>query len=95
MGARQIAEERIRRLFELASKRIPGEKQLADRYVELARKIGMKYQVSIPSDLKKQFCEECGSYLEPGYNCRVRVNSKKRNINYYCEECGHVNRYGF
>lgn len=96
--SQKIAEERIRKLFEVADRRISGgdhKKQLADRYVELARAIGMKYNVSIPADLKKRYCQECFSFLKPGINCRVRVNSKSSMLNYHCEECGEVNRYGF
>lgn len=97
--SRAIAEERIRRLFEVADRRITEEREdaqeLADRYVELARSIGMSYNVSIPGELRKRFCHECGSFLKPGVNCRVRINSKKSSINYRCGECGEVNRYGF
>lgn len=97
--AKQIAEERIRRLFELADRRIEegGEEsqELSNRYVELAKKIGMKYNVSIPGDLKKRMCGECHAFLVPGRNCVVRVNSKNSTINYRCESCGHVNRYGY
>lgn len=92
----EIAGERIERLFELAEKRVKEErKELADRYVELARDIGMKYNVSIPTELRKRFCDNCHSYLKPGMNCRVRINSRKSTVNYTCGECGHVNRHGF
>ncbi len=92
-----IAEERIRRLFEMAERRVrEGEEpELADRYVEIALEIGMGQNVSIPSELKKRFCSDCHSYLVPGRNCRVRINSKTGNINYVCTECGNVDRYGF
>ncbi len=94
--APKIAEERIERLFELAGKRVEQEeRQLADRYVELALRIGTRYNISIPSELKKKFCGECKSYLVPGENCRVRINSKKNHVNYCCMECGNVDRYGF
>lgn len=93
----KIAEERIKRLFELADRRAREgeERQLADRYIELALKIGMRHNVSIPSELKKRFCSECQSFLVPGRNCRVRINSKKDNVNYCCIECGNVDKYGF
>lgn len=97
--SRAIAEERIRRLFEVADRRVTEERedaqQLADRYVELAREIGMSYNVSIPRELRKRFCHECGSFLKPGVNCRVRINSKNSTVNYHCDACGEVNRYGF
>lgn len=96
MGKEKIAEERIERLFDLADKRVDeGREELADRYVELARKIGMTCQVSISGDLKRRYCQNCHSYLKPGHNCMVRVNSKNKTVNYHCENCGEINRYGF
>lgn len=97
--AQKVAEERIHRLFELADRRLSEERkdarQLADRYVELARDIGMKYNVPIPAELRKRYCHECFSFLKPGFNCRVRINSKNSTVNYHCGNCGEVNRYGF
>ncbi|MFB6190553.1 MAG: ribonuclease P protein component 4 [Candidatus Nanohaloarchaea archaeon] len=96
---RDIARERIHRLFDLADRRFSEERddagELADRYVELAREIGMSYNVSIPGELRRRYCHECGSFLEPGANCTVRLNSKNSTVNYHCEKCGEVNRYGF
>jgi len=78
-------------LFEEAKKR----PEKAERYLQLAEKIGMKSQTSIPSMLKKQYCSECYTYLVPGDNCRVRINSKKGHITYTCENCGDIKRYGY
>lgn len=93
---RKIAEERIRRLFQMAEKRARNDKmELSNRYMELARRIGMSYNVSIPSELKRKVCQECKSYLVPGKNVTVRINSKNCTVDYMCEKCGEVNRYGF
>jgi len=97
--SQKIAEERIKRLFELADQRISEDRenkeQLANRYVELAQDIGMKYNVSVPAELRKRYCHECLSFLKPGFNCQVRINSKSSAVNYHCEACGEVNRYEF
>lgn len=91
-----IGKERIKRLFKLAKQRTEaGKKPLADRYVEIARKIGMRQNTPIPSELKKKFCSECKAYLVPGDNCKVRIKSKKKTVNYKCRECGNVDRHGF
>lgn len=94
-----IPEQRIKRLFRLADRRITEDfedsQKLADRYVQLARNIGMKYSIPISSDLKKEYCHECLSFLKPGVNCKVRINSKNSTVNYNCKVCGKVNRYGF
>ncbi|MBC5792626.1 MAG: ribonuclease P [Nanohaloarchaea archaeon] len=91
----RIAEERIRRLFELAERRFPENTELSNRYIELARKIGMSQNVPLPSELRRRMCSSCNSYLKPGKNCKVRIDSKKQEVNYICANCGEVNRYGY
>ncbi len=81
----RLAKERIDILFEQAKKVFEKEPELADRYVELARKIAMKYKVKIPSRLKRQFCKHCYKFLIPGNNCRVRLYRGK--LVYYCHNC--------
>ena len=88
---REIAVSRIRRLFEQAELRFKENPGLADRYVELARKIGMKYKVRIPRELKRRFCKNCYAYLVPGVNCRVRLNQSK--VVYYCNRCKKYMRF--
>jgi ribonuclease P protein subunit RPR2 len=96
MVRKKIAEERIHRLFTLAERRAAEDRlDLADRYVELALKIGMSQQVSIPREFRQRYCHECHSYLVPGRNAKVRINSKRNSIDYHCRACGEVNRYGF
>jgi len=74
---KEIALERITILFQEAAKIFPRNKALANRYVELARKIAMKVKVSIPTTLKRRFCKHCHAYLVPGVNCRVRTRAGK------------------
>ena len=89
----KIAKSRIEQLFEQAKQAFNEDKKLANRYVELARKISMKYKVRIPSELKRKFCKNCYSYLVPSKNCRVRVSQGK--ITYYCLECKHFMRFPY
>ncbi len=91
--ARSIATERINYLFELAGKEHSNDPARSDRYVSLARKIGMRHRVRIPSELKRAFCKKCGSYLVAGNNSRVRL--KKGCIVVTCLECGNIKRYPF
>lgn len=91
-----IAHERIDILFEQAEiKASEGEIELADRYVELAQKISMKTQETIPRKYRRSFCGNCGKFLRPGMNSRVRINSKRKEIIQTCESCGDTERYGF
>jgi len=91
---KKIARERINRLFVLAEKTALRHRlDLATRYVTLARKLSMRYLVSIPREFKKRFCKYCYCYLQPGVNSRYRVGHK--NIIIYCSECGRYTRIPF
>lgn len=81
-----IAKKRVVKLFELAEQNaLSGKLKLANRYVEIARKISMRYLVSIPKEHKIRFCKHCYSYLLPNVNSRVRINDGK--IVIYCNNC--------
>jgi ribonuclease P protein subunit RPR2 len=81
-----IAEERIDILFNLAEEEaLAYNPPRANRYVDLARKIGMRYNVRIPGKFKRKFCKHCHSFLLPGENCRVRIRGGK--IVVFCEIC--------
>ena len=93
--SQKIAKERIKLLFFEAEKSFSEHPKRAKRYVEMARKIGMKHNVIIPADLKKRFCKECGEFLVPGNNCTVRLDSKKNNVVFTCKNCKTVKRYPY
>jgi len=80
-----IAKERIKILFEEAEKTFSKNKNLANRYVTLARKIAMKTKTKIPPELKRKFCKHCYSYLQPGINSRTRTRNGKVIIS--CLDC--------
>ncbi len=77
---KKLAIQRIKILFSEA--KINPMK--ANRYVQLARKIGMKVNVPIPKELKRRFCRHCNIYFQSG-NCRVRTRNKM--LIYYCLNC--------
>ena len=86
-----IAEERIALLFgeaERAARR--GRMDLADRYVALARQVGMRYNVPLPAHMRRRACRGCHGYLLPGTTSRVRLNRGRASIT--CLRCGHVTR---
>lgn len=89
--AKEIAYERITYLFEVAGKEYAESPARSNRYVSLAKRIGMRYRVSLPSELKRKMCKDCGSFLSPGGNCRVRLKSGRLLIT--CMNCGRVQRY--
>lgn len=86
-----VAKDRIARLYGLSfSMARSGDLDLARRYTSLARKIGMRYTVRIPTDLKRMTCRNCMLPLLPGRTSRVRVRPGKVTVT--CLECGHSRR---
>jgi len=90
-----IARERIEILFEEAELAFPKREDLADRYVELARKIAMKYNVTVPKDLKLKYCKHCYKYLRPGTNSRVRIKPSGDYVVVTCLGCEKQQRYPY
>jgi len=91
---RGIARERIQILLDLARKTLPENHVLSKRYVELARLIGMKAGVRLSKEQKMSICRNCGVFLVPGGNCRVRTRSEfGTTVLITCLECGAKKRY--
>ncbi len=88
---RDIASERIERLFELAEAEFSNRSERSDRYAQLAKEIGMRYRVRLPKKFKMHFCRKCARYLVYGVNARVRVKNKRTVIT--CLNCEDVRRY--
>jgi ribonuclease P protein subunit RPR2 len=91
MDNKEIARERIKKLFEEANTVFLEDKKLANKYIKLARKIAMKFNLRLPRGYKRKFCKYCYSYLKPGVNLRVRTKDKK--VVYYCLECKKFMRF--
>jgi ribonuclease P protein subunit RPR2 len=81
----KTAEEHIYSLLNQAKEVSSKDIELANRYVELARKIAMKFKVRLSSEQKRLFCQHCYKFLVPGKNLRVRVHEHR--LIYYCLEC--------
>ncbi|MGP8068899.1 MAG: ribonuclease P protein component 4 [Candidatus Bathyarchaeia archaeon] len=93
-NTREIARERIEILFNHAQRTFPKNRTLANRYIELARRIGMKAGVRLTREQKLRLCKGCGSLLVPGVNCRVRTRSEFGTIVLItCLDCGTKKRY--
>ncbi len=92
---RDIAGERILILFGLAGREFKKHPERSKRYVQIARKIGMRYNVKIPADLKACFCKNCNSYLRPGVNCRARTNPAQKAVVIRCLGCGKIARHPY
>lgn len=91
---RRIARERIDELFRLAEvEALKGNLGRSNRYVELARRIGMRYNVRLPSEHKRRVCGECHAYLLPPKTARVRVGGSR--IVTTCLACGAIMRFPY
>lgn len=89
MNEVKIAKERIELLFEEAEK--TEDEKLKNRYVELARKIAMKYNVKIPKPLKRRFCKYCYNFFIPGKN--VQIKTKNKYLMIKCLNCRKIMRF--
>ncbi|NJE07996.1 ribonuclease P protein component 4 [Thermococcus sp. M39] len=93
---RKIALERINILFTLAERVFPYDKELANRYVEIALAVQQKAKVRMPRKWKRRYCKRCHSFLVPGVNAQVRLRQKRMpHIVIKCLECGHIMRYPY
>ena len=89
----ELGLERIKILFKRADLEFKKHPERSHRYVQLARKISMRYNIRIPMSLKRKVCKKCYRYLVPGLNCRVSVNKTKPDTIVTCIECGNVMKY--
>ena len=91
----RIAKERIQILFSLAEKEFKKHPERSIRYVDLARKIGLRYNVRLPKELKRKFCKNCSVLLIPGVTSKVRLDSKKKVLNIKCLKCEKIYIYPY
>lgn len=82
----KIAKERIDILFDEAAK--TKDKRLRRRYMQLAKKMGMRYNVRL-GERKKMFCRHCFYYF--GGEAKRRLKGGKLTI--VCPGCKKVAKY--
>src|SRR3989338_5727435 len=88
-----IAKERIKTLLaqaELNSK----NPAYSRRYVELLRKIAMRYTIRLPKSIKRRFCKNCNSFFT-SENSSVRTSPKQQAVIVTCKNCGSVQRFPY
>lgn len=91
----ELGLERIKILFDRAGFEFKKHPERSHRYIQLARKIAMRYNIRMPKCLKRKFCKKCYRYLVPGVNCMVRINKTKKVSTVTCLECRNVMRYPY
>jgi len=86
---RRIARQRIQTLFRLANEAFDEDPLLAQRYVDLARRIAMGARVRLPKEYRRQVCRHCKSFILPGVSSRVRIRQKREpHVVITCLSCG-------
>jgi ribonuclease P protein subunit RPR2 len=89
----EIARERIEILFRLALEVFHYNPRLAQRYVDLARRISMKNKVRIKKQWKLLICKNCKRLLIPGVNCRIRLQQRREpHLVISCLDCEGIKR---
>jgi ribonuclease P protein subunit RPR2 len=87
----RIAGERIADLFALAEKEAGrSHPELASRYVALARKIGMRYNVRLLPEYRELYCRKCSVFWVEGRTVRTRLRGGRRVRT--CLACGRPRR---
>ncbi len=90
---KKLALEHISELFEQADNVFSFNQDLAHRYVFLARKVQMRFNVKMPRVFKRKFCKHCYHYIRSGVNGRVRIRNGVLVL--YCDNCRKFTRIPF
>lgn len=87
----RISRERIADLFALAEKASTTDHpELADRYVQLARRIGMRYNIRFMPEYRELYCRGCSKFWVEGRTVRTRFRHGLRVRT--CLACGRERR---
>jgi ribonuclease P protein subunit RPR2 len=90
----KIALERIHILFQQAETTYPNNPQLAQRHIDLARKIAQRTRTHLPPHLRNKVCRKCNAYLVPGSTSRTRIRQRREpHVATTCLKCGNIQRH--
>ncbi|MEM1589081.1 MAG: ribonuclease P [Candidatus Bathyarchaeia archaeon] len=88
-AAKRIAKQRIQTLFRLAIEIHREDPQLAQRYVDIARRVAMAARVRLPTEYRRLVCRHCKSFILPGVSSRVRIKQRREpHVVITCLKCG-------
>ena len=94
--AKQIARSRMNYLFQRAHEIFKEDKELANRYANLAMRYAQRARIKIPPIWKKRICHKCKKFLYPGLNYRTRMQTrsgKGSHVSMTCLECNKTTKY--
>lgn len=86
----KIALQRIQILFDLAKKMNNSKREDKEyyikRYLSLAKTIGEKTNISMPKEIKKQFCKKC-------FSMNIKKNEQEPFLIIKCNDCGFEKKF--
>ena len=93
LSKKQIALERIQILIKHASSNYRENYDLAQRQAALAKRIGTKYRIKLPYEIRLNFCKKCKQFIPPGIGSKIRFGrTNVKSIRITCHFCGHTYR---
>ena len=92
---KETVRERVSALFAHAAEEFRSHPERSHRYVAMAVKLCMRYNMNMPGEFRKRFCKSCKSYLVPGENSRVRTSPSQKAVIMTCLECGTISRHPY
>ena len=88
---KKTVSERIERLMSQAKKIFPDHPERSRRYIEMAKKLAMRYNVRLSPEQKSMFCKECLT-LRTTETSTVRTSPTQKSVITTCKHCGNVSR---
>jgi len=86
---KRIARQRVHTLFQLAIETYKENPQLAQRYVDIARRVAMAAKLRLPAEYRRLVCRHCKSFILPGASSRVRIKQHREpHVVITCLKCG-------
>ena len=94
-ASQKTVQKRAREHFDVLEEGIMHTRHdrpvLAQRYLDLARRISRKLRVRVPRPIRRQYCTYCKSLLVPGKTSRTRLKNGKLVV--YCSKCRNYDRF--
>ncbi|MEM3735342.1 MAG: ribonuclease P [Candidatus Bathyarchaeia archaeon] len=88
-ATKRIAQQRIQTLFRLARETYRDDPLLAQRYVDIARRVAMAAKIRLPKEYRRMVCRHCKGFILPGVSCRVRIKQRREpHVVITCLKCG-------
>ena len=90
---KEVARQHILILFENAVSNIRKDPKLAQKQALTARRICMRFKISMPWQIRISFCKKCKQFIVPGVTSKVRIGrSNVKSIRITCNFCNHTYR---